>query len=355
MRSNKDINDLYQLFLIIEQNNAIGIPIIETLTDYSQDKHIRVKVKEVIIQVLKDLKTGTKISDAFSKHPKFIPKYIVEMLRINETTGQSNDIYENIVNHLEQEQDLRRNIGSELYIIAIILLSLVAAFFITAFFLLPSISEMFNDLNLDLPFITRIVISAGEVVTDYWFFFVIGFWVVFFWLAYMKLYQPEKFALGVLNIPIYRGIIYNDLQFRFARIFSVCVSAGLPTVKALELTAGASDNILLQDTIRKAIGYMNRSGMNIVEALEKANIYNAIDNTFYKVIAAGTKGNMADIMDKRAKYFHKELAANSKTFGTKLSNMVIIPGFALLLGMVAVSALPIFTAMGGISKGGFGM
>ena len=199
----------------------------------------------------------------------------------------------------------------------LIVLSLFAAFGITVFFLLPSISEMFFDLNIPLPFITKIVISFADFITNFWYLIAFAAAAAILGLLYVKLYHPLKFAKWELNLPLYHGIKFNDLQFRFARLFSVCIAAGLNTRRALELTAGSVDNILVSETVKKTVDYMSHSGMSITAALEKANIYNVIDVSFYRVIEAGTKGNMADIMEKRANFFSQRITCKFQNFRNK--------------------------------------
>lgn len=355
MLSNKDLNDLYQLFLIIEQNNSIGINIIDTLEAYKQDDGVRPKVKTIMEGVLKSLQSGDRLSVAFSKHPEFFPTYIVEMMKVNETTGQSYDIYSQITEHLEKEQDLRRNIGSEMYIIILMVVSMVVAFGICFFSLIPTIAGMSKDLNTELPLITKVFMDISTTMIDYWWLEVIGGMLIVAGVSYARIYHPVSFAQVILGLPLYHDILYNDLQFRFAKIFSICITAGLNTVNSLELAASASDNILINETIKSTIKYINRSGMDLVSALKKANVYNVIDKSYYQVIEAGSRGNMSHIIDKRANFFQKELISKSKNFSTKISTMIIVPGFMGLITLLAVAAYPILNLMTNITNGGFAM
>ena len=354
MMSNKDLNDLYQLFLVIEQNNSIGINIIDTLESYKKDEGIRSKTRN-ILEGVKSLHAGDKVSVAFSKYPEFFPSYIVEMMKVNESTGQSYEIYTQITEHLEKEQDLRRNIGSEMYIIVLMIISMVLAFSICFFKLIPTIAGMSKDLNTELPAITKLFMQISTLMLDYWWLEVIGAILIVAGILYIKLYYPITFAKTVLGLPIYHDILYNDLQFRFAKIFSICVAAGLNTISALELAATASDNILVSETIKSAIKYINRSGMDLVTALKKANIYNVIDKSYYQVIEAGSRGNMSYVINRRASFFQKELLSKSKNFSTKVSTLIIVPGFIGLITILGVAAYPILNLMTNITRGGLGM
>ena len=91
MIAKKDLNDLYQIFMLVQQYNLSGLPITEALNLY-ESKTPRPSVKKRLNAIRHDMENGVKMPDAFAKYPKFFPEYIVEMMRVNEGTGQAKDI-----------------------------------------------------------------------------------------------------------------------------------------------------------------------------------------------------------------------------------------------------------------------
>ncbi len=354
MQRGKDIDDLYQFFIAVEQDQVVNIDIFDTIAEYigRKDSSLRPKTRNALSAVLKDIQAGNKVSDAFSRQPAFFPKWIVEMQRVNESTGQAAEIYGNILSTLEHEQDLRRNVGKEFLSVAIVIFALIIGFFGAFFIIMPAISAMFADLKIDPPWITHFFLSISKWMVDFWWLEVLLLAALVFGLLYVRAYFPIQFAQGILRLPLYGDILYTELQLRFARILAVCSSGGIHLEQSMELTGMASDNILMQTTIRRALLDTGRLGTNIVDALEKANVYHVLDVSFYRMLTVGMKGNLSYVMDKRAAYYTKELLAKSETFGTKLSSVVIIPGFILLLFIAAASAYPFITLMANFANGG---
>ncbi len=357
MQRDKDIDDLFQFFTVAEQDQAVNINIVDTIAEYvgRKDNSLRPKAKNALTAVLKDIRAGNKVSDAFARQPAFFPKWIVEMLRVNESTGQAAEIYGSILDTLEHEQDLRRNVGSEFFSIAIVVVALIVGFLAAFFLVIPSISVMFADLKIDPPWITRFFISLSKWLVDFWWLELLILAAFILGLLYLRTYHPIKFAQGVLRLPLYGDILYTELQLRFAQILAVCTSGGIHPIQSMELTAMASDNILMQTTVHHALQENERAGTNLVDALEKANVYHVLDVSFYRMLAVGMKGNLSYVMQKRAEFYRKELVAKSKTFGTKLSSTIIVPGFAALILIAAASAYPLLTLMTSVTKGGVGM
>lgn len=352
MISKKDLNDLYQIFIIIEQNTAAGINIMEALKLYS--KNCRPKIQHILDGIQHDVSNGVRLTDAFAKHPDFFPSYIVEMMRVNEGTGQGERIFHEIVQTLEQQVDMRRNLGSQLYQAAFILVLLFITLGVVFLVVLPSTADMMHGLNLQLPVYTKLLLDIGTITQKYWYAFLIsGASIILLATAFFK-QNPEAFARLQLKLPLYRPLKFYMLQYRFAMIFGICKEAGLDTIKALKYTSSGADNILLQQLIERTIKDMSKTGSNMTKAVQRNDEDNLIDESFYMFFQAGEKSNIAELMKKRADFYQKQLINESKMFNAKLSNAITTPFFALLAAIVFAVVSPMFSMMEQISKGGLG-
>lgn len=352
MISKKDLNDLYQIFIIIEQNTAAGINIMDALKLYS--KNCRPKIQRILDGIQHDVSNGIRLTDAFAKHPEFFPSYIVEMMRVNEGTGQGERIFHEIVQTLEKQVDMRRNLGSQLYQATLILVLLLITLGVVFFVVLPSTADMMNGLNLQLPVYTKLLLDIGTITQKYWYAFLIsGTSIVILAAAFFK-QNPKAFARLQLKLPLYWPLKFYMLQYRFAMIFGLCKEAGLDTIKALKYTSSGVDNILMQQLIERTIKDMSKTGSKMTKAIQRHDEDNLIDESFYMFFQAGEKSNIAELMKKRADFYQKQLINESKMFNAKLSNAITTPFFALLAAIVFAVVSPMFSMMEQISKGGLG-
>lgn len=350
MISKKDLNDLYQIFIIIEQNTAAGINIMEALKLYS--KNCRPKIQKILEGIQYDVSNGVKLTDAFAKHPALFPDYIVEMMRVNEGTGQGEKIFHEIVQTLEQQVDMRRNLGTQLWQGGFMLILLAFTIGVVLFVVLPSSSNMMKGLNLKIPFYTQFLLDMGTAAQTYWYIFLVGSIGLVTAVTVFFKHNPETFARVQLKIPLYWPIKFYMLQYRFAMIFGLCKEAGLDTIKALKYTASGADNILMRRLIERTIKDMSRTGSSMSRAIKKQDTDKIIDESFYMFFQAGEKSNIAELMRKRSDFYQKQLIAESKMFNTKLSNAVTTPFFAILGAIVFAVISPMFSVMEQISQGG---
>lgn len=352
MISKNDLNDLYQIFIIIEQNTAAGINIMEALKLYS--KNCRPKIQRILEGIQHDVSNGIKLTDAFAKHPEFFPDYIVEMMRVNEGTGQGEKIFHEIVQTLEKQVDMRRNLGSQLYQATFILILLLITLGVVFFVVLPSTADMMSGLNLQLPFYTKLLLDVGTIIKKYWYAFLASSASIIIIAVVFFKQNPETFARLQLRLPLYRPLKFYMLQYRFAMIFGLCKEAGLDTIKALKYTSSGSDNILMRQLIERTVKDMSKTGSSMTRAIQKQDIDKIIDESFYMFFQAGEKSNIAELMKNRSDFYQKQLIDESKMFNAKMSNAITTPFFAILAAIVFAVISPMFSMMEQISKGGLG-
>jgi len=351
-----NLNDLYQLFSILHQYVGAGVNPEEGIALYAKDESLRPSVRKVLASVLHDLHNGNDLALAMSKHPKFFPSYIVEMMRVNSRTGQANAIYESIEQNLEQEIDLRRSVSSDVWPIMIMLLALIIGFGIATFVILPMMSGMLKDMGVEMPTYSMFFLNFADAAQNYWYLFLLAVAGIVGAYLYVRNLQPLLYARIMLRLPLYGNLIYQRVQYQFARTFGLCIEAGVETTHALQFTAMAVNNLILQNTLLEAVNTINRSGTDLVTALKKANTEGIIDPSYYTMLKAAEKGNMDQILANRAVYFKKQLLEVSKTFGTKLQTLIITPGFIILISVFISVYMPIFNLMGNIgAMGGAGI
>lgn len=353
MQNKKDLNDLYQIFIVIQQNALSGISIPDALTMYEETTP-RPKIKRILKEVRTDMERGVRMADAFAKHPDLFPDYIVEMMRVNEGTGQSNDIYTDIVKTLEQQIDLRRNISSQTGQMIFLGILLILTIGIVIFIVLPSMGKLMMGTGMAIPWYTRLLIGVGTGVKEFWWLIIAMFVGLFFGTKVAAKKHPRQLAKILMNLPLYGKIYYNQAQYRFALIFGLCKNSGLDTIRALNFTKNSCGNILMSDLIEKSMRDIDRFGSSLVISLQKHNKNNVLDKSYYMFLKAGEKGDMGHLMSVRADFFKKQLIVASQQFSQDMQNLILAPTFGFLALILFSVLAPLFSMMSSMSSGGMG-
>ncbi|MBP2629485.1 MAG: Type secretion system protein [Firmicutes bacterium] len=344
--SNKPtLSDLYHFFKVIQRYNAANIPISESVPIFAEETK-KVSLKKIMEILTRDLKNGLSFPNALSKHPTFFPAFIIEMMRVGETTGENAGILDEIVFFLEQEIDIKRDVKSALWAPKAFLVGMFIAFLLGIFLVIPKMGELLSDANIELPLVTQLVIGVGSLAQTFWWFFAFLGVVAIVLYRYAQKEYPEKMDLFKLRIPFFNVITYNQIQYRFAKIFALCVQSGIGTTRALQYTAMASDNIVVKNTLKRAANYVEKSGMSLADAIKKADVHNVINSSFYIMLRVGlSTSDIAPIMFKESENYRKDMLVASKLLGDKVGLAVTIPGYVALIILFASIEFPVMTMM----------
>src|SRR5919112_3423586 len=123
-----------------------GLPIVRALYVLSEQTE-NPKLKDVVVEVRKDVEAGSSLSQALEKHPKAFSRLYVEMVKAGEIGGILDGVLLRLADQLERDQDLRRKVRSAMiYPIVVLILAILAATFMLIF-IVPIFGKIFQDLG----------------------------------------------------------------------------------------------------------------------------------------------------------------------------------------------------------------
>lgn len=313
-----------------------GIPVLQSL-DVLQNQTENPRLKDAIVSIGADIKSGTTLSKAFSKHTGIFPDLYCNMIRAGEISGTLTEVLERLIYIVDHEFKVKKDIKSALTYPMVVVVALVAAFFILILFVLPQFVSLFNKAGIDLPLPTRMCLGLYAALTTYWYIALalIG-GVIFALSAYFRT-EAGKIARDgfLLRLPILGPVFKKAAMARFASIFAILQASGITVLEAMDI---------LTDTIGNA--YIARDFRNLREKLEQGRglsgpLHGAKSFTpmMVSMITIGEEtGNMEDMLKEAARHYDYEVEyAVSKM--SELLGPVLVAG---LTGVVGFFALAIF-------------
>ena len=114
-------------------------------------------------EVISELRGGTRLSTALSKHPKFFSETACRLLLIGEETGNFESTLQHLADHMEKELAATKGIkGALTYpLIAGVITVVVVVVLIT--FVLPAFGDLYDSMGAEMPAMTTALISLGEM------------------------------------------------------------------------------------------------------------------------------------------------------------------------------------------------
>ncbi len=311
------------------------------------------QMKLIINNLQEDVESGMPIWKALDK-THFFPAFIVSLIKIGERSG---NLVKNLqVIALQQKKDRSFNAkiqSAMMYPIFVLTLTLIVGVGI-AWFILPKLTLVFDQLKVDLPLITKLLIAFGKFIQVYGnvaipaFLLVLGL-VIFF----VFIFSRTKFIGQALlfSFPGIKGLIQQTELARMGYIMGTLLRAGLSVVDTLRSLEEAS-------TFFK---YKHFYAF-LKESIEEGNTFERsferypksrrlIPSTVQQMIVVGEKsGHLSKTFLMIGETFEEKVDNTTKNLSTILEPVLLV---IVWLGVVAVALaviLPIYSLIGGLNQ-----
>jgi type IV pilus assembly protein PilC len=319
-----------------------GLPIVRSLYILSEQTGNK-QLKEVIIQVRKDVEAGHSLSEALAEHPEVFSRLYVEMVRAGEIGGMLDGVLLRIADQLENDQELRRKVKSAMiYPMVVLVFAILAASFMLIF-IVPVFATMFEDLGGTLPLPTRIAMGISDILTSFYGVLVYAAMgaAVFGFLRWKNTENGRRVWGRIsLRIPAKIGDVVQKVALaRFARTLGTLSAAGVPILQAIEITANSAGNWVVENALLKSRDAI-REGLPIYKPLEDEPVFPPMVT---RMIAVGEEtGDIDGMLGKIADFYESEVDASVKALTSIIEPLMIVVVGAIVGGIIIAMYLPMF-------------
>lgn len=290
-----------------------------------------------------NIKNGSSLSKMFIDNDYGIDKSMLGYISLGESSGQLPESIKSGVKNLQHKKSLREKIiNSLIYPVLISIFSISVVFFLLTY-IVPKISSIFLTLNMDLPFITRLLIDLSS-----WFksnLLLISISLAIFCViniyALRKIQTFRFFAQYLLiKSPIVGGMLKLNALSVFFHHLSTLLGVGMPLPDALSL---GSKNISILPIQKSLLSLVKKVESGKSLSVSMGEIPEMFDSSDIAVMRAGDgSGSQRESMDYISKE-KEETLQNLIKRATALSEPLIMIVIGLLVGGIALAMIiPIY-------------
>jgi type IV pilus assembly protein PilC len=296
----------------------------------------------IIVDVRKDVEAGLPLSDALARHPKTFSPIFVAMVRAGETGGVLEESLLRVADQLEKDEALRRQIKSAMVYPTVVLTFAVLVLLGLVTFIVPVFVGIFKQFGGDLPAMTKFTVALSNLVKSFWWLLFGGFVGT---MVGFKKWRRSDVGRPVwdafrLRLPMKIGDIVQKVALaRWSRTLSALVSAGVPLLAALDITAKTAGNHVVEKAMSDVIESVKRGG-TIAAPLKEASVFPGMVT---QMVAVGEEtGAMDTMLSKIADFYEDEVDAAVKAL-TSILEPVMIVVIGGIVGFIVISMyLPLF-------------
>ncbi|KFZ44880.1 MAG: type II secretion system F family protein [Smithella sp.] len=302
-------------------------------------------LKKAILRIIQDIKQGLSFSEALEKFPRIFSNLYCDMIKAGEISGNVPIVLDRLIYIIEHEEKVKSDIKSAIRYPMIVLIALSLAFVVLLTFVIPQFVSVFNTAGLTLPLPTKIAMFLYTFLAKYWYLVLTVIAIIVFGLAYYLKTKNGKFVRDslLLELPVIGPLFRKAALSRFASIFAILQTSGVPIMQSLTILSSTMGNEALArsfEHIRERI----KEGAGISAPLKSAKYFTPM---VIDMIAIGEEsGNIDEMLREIAKHYDDEVEYAIKGLSDAIGPILIV-GLAAIVGFFA---LAIFMPMWDLTK-----
>lgn len=301
------------------------------------------ELRRVVEQVKYDVEHGSTFNDALAQHPKVFSDLYVNMVKAGEAGGVLGIVLERLAEFAERQRLLKNEVISAMFYPAILFALSSSALAILTIVVIPKFTAMYADMGVDLPGVTRFLISITNFLGAYWWAIVIG--VVGVVLGIRQYGRTESGRLVFdrlkLKLPILGGIFSNFALVRFTRTMGTLLENGVVMLPALRVVKDTIGNLVYSHAVAGAEKEIE-GGSTLSRELQESGVFPPL--VTHMMAVGEESGNPEQILAKLSGYYDVEIKKSLERL-TGLIEPLVILFMGVLVGFIAVAMiLPIYGA-----------
>lgn len=303
------------------------------------------KFRNILNRLFDDLQSGKNLSEGLAQYPSVFSELFVNMVRVGEAGGNLDEVLNIVAIQLEKEHELLSKVKGAMMYPSVIIIAMIGIGIIMLTYVLPKITGVFKDMDVELPPATRFIIGISDIFKDHSLLVLLGIISVVVFLKIFLGTVPGKKTLSFLTIhlPVISNIVIKVNCARFARIYSSLLKSGINVTDALKIVSNTLTNYYYKKAIEQGMEQIQK-GISLSQIIaSNGKIFPVLVTQMIEV--GEETGKTETVLMKLAEFYEEEVNQITKNMSSIIEPvlMVIIGG---AVGFFAVAMLqPMYSLM----------
>lgn len=299
-----------------------------------------VPLGDVVTTLAGAVMVGTPLHQAMELFPRVFSREVVAMVQAGEVSGRLPEVFHSLSGYFEWLDGLMAEIRQALIYPVMVLVAATGLVLMLFTFVVPRFVALLLDLSLEVPLLTRIVMTISQVILEGW--------PVLVALAVggplalrLALRQPRfarAFDARLMRLPVFGPLVAMFALSRFAHNLAMLYAAGIPLLKAIEICRGLVGNRAIADALDDVrLGVLEGTPMS--KCLARHEVF---PSTLVTMIATGeSSGHLDTALNNVSEYYDNIIPRRIKVVFAVFNPVMMISLIAIVGIVVLAVILPI--------------
>lgn len=321
-----------------------GLPLVDSLAALEEQTENPVFSK-AIGAIGTDVKGGTSLSKSMGKFPNIFSNLYISIAASGEESGKLDEVLLRLADQLQKDYDLNQRIKNATTYPLVVVIALIGIMIMLLIFVVPKLKNIFDEMGVELPWITRVLLGSSDYMLKYWYIVIILIIGIYLFFRFWSKSPDGALAIDRMKIkmPIFGGLMRQIYLARFSRTMATLISSGLPMLAIIDTVKQVVGNKVYAQAFEE-IGHDIESGVTLSTALRKHNHDKIFPSMIAQMTAMGEKSGKVDyVLFEVADFYDKEVAGTTDNMATLIEPILILIIGAAVAAAIAAVILPMYS------------
>ena len=316
-----------------------GLSIISALNILQ--KKAKPALARVIDDIIASIEGGETLYQALSQHVDVFSPLYISLVKAGELSGSLSDVMLSLAANLERDRQFRAKVKGAMLYPTIMFFAMIVVAIVMIFFVMPKVTELYNEFDAELPFMTEIILSVSSWIRSFWYVFLIA--IVGLVAGFARILNTSQgrdaFDRYILQIPYWGELQHKIISTNIVRTLALLIRSGVSIVEALEIVSNIASNIQYKRGIRNASSNVEK-GVTLSSSLAAESFF---PEMVIQMIAVGEEtGKLDNMLDRVADQFQNDSISALKALTSAIEpTMIIVLGLGVGVLVFAI-IMPIY-------------
>ena len=301
--------------------------------------------KQALRTVREDIRGGSAMSEAMSKHPHYFNELYVATIRAGEQSGNLPEVLQRYVSYLKLMMELKQKVTKALAYPAFLVIVGVGVIGFLVGYVMPTFVSVYGESSQALPFATQALLDLISGINRY---FIPGLVALVGAIVALKAYRATEAGRLttdrlLLSTPGLGVILTYHHTIQLMRTLGTVLAGGIPAVEAVQIAGGAVSNRYMAKGLAEAVERI-REGTTLASAIETQQV---LPKLATEMIAVGEEtGSLETMLRDIAEFYEGSLDLKLTRMTTWIEPVLLLAMGFIVGTIVIIMYLPVFQMAG---------
>lgn len=298
--------------------------------------------KRMLESIRNDLEKGKQLSESLARYPNVFDQSFIGIVKSGESTGQLNEVFTGLSEKLKRDLDTQAKIKNAMIYPSIIIFSLFLVGAVMIIFVLPKLMASFDQLNINLPFVTRQLVNLSKFASQKPLVSLgILITIILGLIIFLRSKSAKLILRGIgMQLPGIKGVYHSVDLAKLTSTLSILLKTGVPIERSLLISADIVYDPQLKKVLKESVLKVQK-GVSIATSLRQEK--KIIPEIMIKIIQIGEEtGSLEQTLKTLGDTYNQDVDNMLKSLTTLIEPVLMLFVGIVVGGFVLSIIGPIF-------------